>query len=86
MVIRKIDIDLSISNKNPEEAKIIHESLSPDNLTTPPMSISSRWVDSRVEIKIKNVQNIDTAIATVNDLLESYALSKDILERLNKEI
>ena len=86
MVIRKIDIDLSISNKNPEEAKIIHESLSPDNLTTPPMSISSRWVDSRVEIKIKNVQNIDTAIATVNDLLESYGLSKDILERLNKEI
>ncbi|MCK4848173.1 MAG: hypothetical protein KAT16_04040 [Candidatus Heimdallarchaeota archaeon] len=86
MGIRKIDIDLSISNKNPEEAKIIHETLSPDNLTTPPMSISSRWVDSRVEIKIKNVQNIDTAIATVNDLLESYGLSKDILERLNKEI
>ena len=77
---------MSILNKNPEEAKIIHESLSPDNLTTPPMSISSRWVDSRVEIKIKNVQNIDTAIATVNDLLESYGLSKDILEKLNKEI
>ena len=86
MVIRKIDMDLSILNKNPEEAKIIHESLSPDNLTTPPMSISSKWVDSRVEIKIKNVQNIETAIATVNDLLESYGLSKDILEKLNKEI
>ncbi len=60
--------------------------MSPDNLTTPPMTISSSWVDSRVKIKIKNVQNIDTAIATVNDILESYRLSKEILERVNKEI
>jgi hypothetical protein len=50
------------------------------------MSISSRSIGSRVEIKINNVQNIDTAIATVNDLLDSYELSKDILERLNKNI
>ena len=77
---------MSISNKNSEEAKIIHETLAPDNLTTPPMSISSDWVDSRVKIKIKNVQNIDTAIATVNDILESYRLSKEILERVNTEI
>ena len=77
---------MSISNKNSEEAKIIHETLSPDNLTTPPMSISSSWVDSKVKIQIKNVQNIDTAIATVNDILESYRLSKEILERVNTEI
>jgi len=86
LVVRKIDIKLSIINENPEDAKIIHESLYPDNLTTPPMSISSKWVDSRVEIRINNVQNIDTAVATVNDLLEAYRLSNDILERLNDEI
>jgi hypothetical protein len=86
LVVIKIDIDVSILNKSPEDAKIIHETLSPDNLTTAPMSISSRSIGSRVEIKINNVQNIDTAIATVNDLLDSYELSKDILERLNKNI
>ncbi len=86
LVVRKIDITLSISNKNPEDAKIIHEALNPDNLTTPPMSISSKWVDSRVEIRIKGVQNIDTAIATVNDLLEAYGLSQDILERLKTDV
>ena len=73
------------SNENSDEAKIIHETLSPDNLTTPPMSIKSSWDESKVEIKIKNVQNIDTAIATVNDILESYRLSKDILDKVNKK-
>jgi len=77
---------LSISNKNPEEAKIIHEALNPDNLSTPPMKISSKWVNSSVEIRIKNVHNMDTAIATVNDLLDAYGLSKDILEKLNNNI
>ena len=86
MVVRKIDIELSISNDNPEEARIIHETLNPDNLATPPMSISSKWEGSRLEIRIKDVKNIDTAIATVNDLLEAYRLSKDVLGILTPEI
>jgi hypothetical protein len=86
MIVRKIDIELSISNDNPEEAKIIHETLNPDNLASPPMSISSKWEGSRLEIRIKDVQNIDTAVATVNDLLEAYRLSKDILGILESDI
>jgi len=84
LVVRKIDIKLSFLNENPEEAKIIHETLNPDNLTTPPMSITSKWVGSKVEIRINNVKNIDTALATANDLLDAYGLSKDILKRLKQ--
>ena len=86
MNVRKIDIELSISNDNPEEAKIIHKTLNPDNLASPPMSISSKWEESMLQISIKDVQNIDTALATVNDLLEAYRLSKDILGILKPDI
>ena len=77
---------MTFLNNNSEEARIIQEALSPDNLTTPPMSISSSWDESKVNLHIKDIQNIDTAIATVNDILESYKLSKEILERLDKNV
>ena len=84
-MIKKVDIRLSILNKSAEDAKVIERALSPDNLTTPPMRISSETNNAKIEIKIENIHNIDTAIATVNDLLDAYTLSTNVLERIEGE-
>ncbi len=65
-----------------EEARIIHDSLKPDNLSTPPMEISSRVYNNILEVIINNIQGSETAIATILDLLNSYELSKHVLEKV----
>ncbi len=65
-----------------EEARIIHDSLKPDNLSAPPMEISSRVYNNILEVIINNIQGSETAIATILDLLNSYELSKHVLEKV----
>ena len=65
-----------------EEARIIHDSLKPDNLSTPPMEISSRVYNNILEVIINNIQGSETAIPTILDLLNSYELSKQVLEKV----
>ena len=81
-MIKHISIKLRISNNSMEEARIIHDSLKPDNLSTPPMEISSRVYNNILEVIINNIQGSETAIATILDLLNSYELSKHVLEKV----
>ena len=81
-MIKHISIKLRISNSSIEEARIIHDSLKPDNLSTPPMEISSRVYNNILEVVIDNIQGSETAIATILDLLNSYELSKQVLEKV----
>ena len=81
-MIEKVDINLSLTTTSKENAEVIEKSLSPDNITTPPMTISSKVNNSEIEINIYNITTIETAIATINDLLDAFTLSSDIIEKL----
>ena len=78
-MIENISIEIRFSNNSHEEAKIIHDSLKPDNFSTPPIEITSDVFDNVLEVKIKNISGTETAIATILDLFSSYELSNQVL-------
>lgn len=80
-MMKHITVRLRINNYSAEEATIINNSLKPDNLANPPMKISSNVKDKVIEIVISNLQGSETTISTVNDLLDSYQASQQVLEK-----
>lgn len=67
-----------------EIAKIIHAAINPDNLTEPPMSIHSVYVDNTLIITIKEVKSIVTMTATLTDLLITFQATENVLELHNR--
>ena len=83
-MIENISIKIRISSNSNEEAMIIHDALKPDNLSTPPIEITSNVLDNVLEVKIKDISGTETAIATILDLLNSYELSNQILHEISE--
>ena len=81
-MIENISIRIRISSNSHEEANIIHDSLKPDNFSTPPIEITSNVLDNVLEVNIKNISGTETAVATILDLLDSYELSNQILREV----
>ncbi len=86
MTIENIEIRISIKNKASVDAKIIQSTLNPDNLVNPPMIIETKVEDNLFEIIIKNLNNIETAIVTSMDILNSYELSEKIIKNIGEEL
>ncbi|MHA2358411.1 MAG: KEOPS complex subunit Pcc1 [Candidatus Heimdallarchaeaceae archaeon] len=84
MGVKNIKIHLSVKSKTSEAARIIFSSLNPDNLTNPPMTIESKVKDNVFEVTISNLSNIETAIATSLDILNSYELSEKIIQNIEE--
>jgi hypothetical protein len=83
-MIENISIKIRIRCDSHEEALIIHDSLKPDNLSTPPIEITSNVFDNVLEVKIKNIVGTETALAAIVDLLNSYELSTHILQEVKE--
>jgi len=86
MGVKNIKIHLFIKSKTSEAARIIFYSLNPDNLANPPMTIESKVKDNVFEVTISNLSNIETAIATSLDILNSYELSEKIIQNIEEKI
>ena len=80
MTINIINIQITINAETEEIAKIIRSSISPDNLADPPMIYSSKNIEEKLLITIKNVKKIETALSSLIDLLSSIQTIKEVLE------
>ena len=86
MTVRKIDIAIKFETKSNDEARIIYNSLSPDNYANPPVEITSKFVDEFLEVNVKGLSNINTANATITDILDSYDLNEQVIKKIEKSI
>ncbi|MHA2174953.1 MAG: KEOPS complex subunit Pcc1 [Candidatus Hodarchaeales archaeon] len=84
MEIENIEIILTFQCENSEAARIIYSSLNPDNLANPPMTIEAKVKKNLFKVTISNMNNIETAIATSLDLLNSYELSEKIINKIDE--
>ncbi len=57
--------------------------MKPDNLANPPMKITSQHYDNTLEVHIEGLTSLNTANATVVDLLDSYNLNDQILRKIS---
>ncbi len=85
-MIEAITLKIIFLAKSKEEAQIVHDSLEPDNLATPPVRITSEYSDKIVKVEIEGITNLNTASATLIDLLDSYDLNDQILRKIEKSV
>ncbi|MFX0182550.1 MAG: KEOPS complex subunit Pcc1 [Candidatus Hodarchaeota archaeon] len=70
---------IKIKMRKKEEAQIICNSIKPDNISKPPMVIHSTYKTNKIIITIKNVGRIETASATINDLLYAWQAAENMI-------
>jgi hypothetical protein len=83
VTVRELDIKIKFVTKSKDKARIIHDSMNPDNCATPPVKITSTYVDDSLEVKVKGISTINTANATIIDILDSYNLNDRILRKID---
>ncbi|MHA1978349.1 MAG: KEOPS complex subunit Pcc1 [Candidatus Hodarchaeales archaeon] len=66
------------------DAQIIHDSLNPDNLAKPPVTITSEYHNKILEVKISGLTSLNSANATIIDLLDSYDLNDQIIRKIDE--
>ncbi len=71
-----IKIEPKISNS----AKIIQTAIDPDNQADPPMTFHSISLDKSLLITIKNVRKVETALATLMDMLSAIQAVLRVIE------
>jgi tRNA threonylcarbamoyladenosine modification (KEOPS) complex Pcc1 subunit len=83
MSVERINVLVKIKFEDNEEAKIIHASIEPDNLSSPPMTIHSIYKTNKIIITIKNIEKIQTASATLHDLLSAGQVAENMIRMGN---
>jgi hypothetical protein len=74
---------IKIKMRKEEEAQIICTSIGPDNLSKPPMAIHSICKTNKIIFTIKNIGRIETASATLNDLLFAWQAAENMIKMCN---
>ncbi|UCE12888.1 MAG: hypothetical protein JSV04_11935 [Candidatus Heimdallarchaeota archaeon] len=69
MTIKKINVILKIKMESNEIAEMFRKVMDPDNLARPPMKFFSHCISSNLIYTIKNVERVETMLATLLDLL-----------------
>lgn len=80
MPINNISILIKIKPKISKSAKIIQTAIDPDNQADPPMTFHSKSLDKSLLITIKNVRKVETALATLMDMLSAIQAVLRVIE------
>ncbi len=80
MPINNISILIKIEPKISNSAKIIQTAIDPDNQADPPMTFHSKSSDKSLLITIKNVGKVETALATLMDMLSAIQAVLRVIE------
>jgi hypothetical protein len=81
-----IQIRILTKVENQEIGKSICAALDPDNFVGPPMTLSMKCTGETVKIKLNNILKIETALATINDLLSAWIVSEEGIMKINRRI
>ena len=64
-------------------AEIFRTVMDPDNLARPPMEFSSQCMSNNLIYTIKNVERVETMLATLLDLLSAFQATENIIGLCN---
>jgi hypothetical protein len=70
-----------MKTENNTIAKVIQQSINPDNLAKLPMIINSTYNASQVTITIKKAKKVDTILSTLQDLLSACDVAENIIKQ-----
>lgn len=79
--IKEIQINIQVDSPF---ANFISVALNPDNLVDPPMTFSMECTEETVRIKLNHIDNIETALATINDLFSAWLVSEEAIKKIKQ--
>jgi hypothetical protein len=85
LVINNINIIIKIEPENSNAINIAQSAIDPDNLADPPMTFYSKTTDNSLLITIKKVRKVETALATLMDLLSAIQTALRVIELIHFE-